>query len=228
MKMKLIEKREEAPDVTSFIFEPETAFSWEAGQLLHYTLPHENEDDRGSDRYFTISTAPFEKHVAITTRFAGEKTSSFKQALFGMEQGAVIEADGLEGDFTVQDTQTPVVFIAGGIGITPFRSILLDLDQKGLQIDATLLYANRNENIVFKDELEALAAKHPQFTIKYFIDQQRINEEAIKAAVTDLSVPVFYVSGPKPMVKAFETMMKEMGIADERIKRDFFPNYEEI
>ncbi len=228
MKIKIIEKKEETSGVTTFVFVPEPGFSWQAGQLLHYTLPHENPDDRGIERYFTNSAAPFEKNIHITTRYAGENSSSFKKALFSMNIGDSIEVDGLEGDFVLDDPNKEYVFIAGGIGITPFRSILADLDHQNKDVNITLLYGNRDDNFVFKDELEAFKSKHPGLKIFYFGGDNHIDEEAIRQRVPDLTKPIFYVSGPEPMVESFEKMLLNMGIPDEHLKRDFFPGYTEI
>lgn len=228
MKLTLIDKKEEIPGVTTFIWKTDEDFTWKAGQLLHYTLPHENPDDRGIERFFTISYPPSGKNITITTRFAGEKGSSFKRALFSLPIGGEIEADNLEGDFTVEDPSEEYVFIAGGIGITPFHSILLELDAQNLPINVKLLYANRDENFVFKEELDALAEKHPNFKIRYFVEPLRIDKAAIREEVPDLSRPIFYVSGPEPMVIAFEKMLGEMGIPAPHIKRDEFPGYDKI
>jgi ferredoxin-NADP reductase len=226
MKLTLINKKPEVADVATFIFEPEDKITWQPGQFLHYTLPHPNADDRGEKRWFTIAAAPFEGHLQITTRQA-EQGSSFKKALFAMELGDTIEADGPEGEFVVDDPEQNHVFIAGGIGITPFRSILLDLDQRGLPLNVKLLYANRDaENVVFKDELEELAAKHPEFSIRYFIDPERIDADAITFEVVDLAEPVFFISGPEPMVDAFNAMLLEMGVPKNHLKQDHFPGYE--
>lgn len=224
MKLTLKEKKQETSDVTSFIFEAPEGFAWTAGQLLHYTLPHESPDDRGTERYFTISSAPFEKHVMVTTRFA-EKGSTFKKALSALPIGAQVDADGLEGDFVAGNDTGDYVFIAGGIGITPIRSILADLDHRGPSIRAKLLYANRTNDFVFKDELEALAHKHPHFSIAYFVSPARIDEAAIRQNVPELEKSVFYVSGPEPMVQAFEKMLVGMGVPSEQVKRDEFPGY---
>ncbi|HUZ92746.1 MAG TPA: FAD-dependent oxidoreductase [Candidatus Paceibacterota bacterium] len=224
MKLSLVEKRKEAGDAVSFVFKPAAPFSWQAGQFLHYTLPHANPDDRKTERYFTISAAPFENRVMLTTRLV-EKKSTFKEALSALPVGGAIEADGLEGDFVVDDPTAGLILIAGGIGITPFRAILLDLDKKGVPINATLLYANRDNDFVYKDELEALARKHTNFKIHYFVTPEKIDEQAIRNAAPDLSKPVFYVSGPEPMVEAFEKMMLGMGITEPHLKRDYFPGY---
>src|SRR5215469_18235927 len=98
MKLKLIEKRQETSNVTTFIFEPKEALFWQPGQYLHYVLHHEPTDDRGSDRWFTNAAAPFENHVRITTRQTTEKGSSFKKKLFSLVEGKSIEISVVEGD----------------------------------------------------------------------------------------------------------------------------------
>jgi ferredoxin-NADP reductase len=225
MKLTLTDKKQVLPDVTTFVFEPEQPLAWQAGQYMHYVLPHDSEDDRGHERWFTISSAPFEQHLQITTRHS-EKSSSFKTKLFELPIGGTIEADGPEGDFVVTNPEEEFVFIAGGIGITPFRSILLDLDHRGLDIRGKLLYANRDDNFVFKQELDALAQKHPNFVIHYFTADERIDENAIRESTPDYMTPTFYVSGPQPMVEAFAKMLTDMGVPSTHQKHDDFPGYE--
>src|SRR5579872_6813218 len=101
MKLQLVKTKEEAPNVISFIFEPKEELSWKAGQYLHYVLHHEPTDERGSDRWFTISAAPYERHVMVTTRFTDEKGSSFKNKLKDLKIGKSIEISYLEGDFVL-------------------------------------------------------------------------------------------------------------------------------
>jgi len=225
MKLTLKRIKPEAGDAISFIFASDAPQAWKAGQYLHYNLPHANPDSRKTERYFTNAAAPFENHVMITTRIV-EKASSFKQALKAMPIGGQIDADGPEGEFTYDDPGAEFVFISGGIGITPYRSILLDLDHLGVPIKGILMYANSTENVVFREELEALAGRHPDFRIAYFIGDKRIDEAAVRAAVPDISRPVFYASGPEPMVQAMEKMILGMGVSDDRFKRDFFPGYD--
>ena len=227
MQLVLKEKKQETPDIVSFLFESKEPLVWKAGQFLVYTLPHENPDDRGIRRHFTIASASHEGYVMLTVRF-GKDTSTFKRILEALSVGDTIETVGPAGLFTVNDPEQEHVFIAGGIGITPFRAILLDLDHKNLPIKVKLLYGNRDEQILYKNELEALAQKHDNFTIHYFIADNRIDEEAIRKHAPDLQKPLFYVSGPEPMVRAFEKMLAEMGIPKEHIKRDYFPGYEDI
>ncbi|HEY4486567.1 MAG TPA: FAD-dependent oxidoreductase [Candidatus Paceibacterota bacterium] len=224
MRLTLVEKKKEAGNAVSFVWESEIPVSWSAGQFLHYTLPHEKSDDRSTRRWFTISSAPHEGHIMFTTRFA-EQGSSFKHALQDLSIGGVIGAEGPEGEFVVDDPNRDMVFIAGGIGITPYRSILADLDHRGLPINVTLLYANRDSDFIFKEELEALAEKHPTFTIHYFVEPNRIDESEIRENISDMAKAFVYLSGPEPMAEAFEEMLLQIGISDTHIKRDYFPGY---
>jgi ferredoxin-NADP reductase len=223
-KLTLESKHHESLDTISFRFKTAEINTWKPGQHLHYTLEHPNPDSRGTERYFTISSAPFEGHIQITTRFS-EKSSSFKRALRDMEVGAAIGADGLEGDFVVENPNKHLVFIAGGIGVTPYRAMLLAMDHDGSPMDVDLLYANRDEDFTFRSELETLAEKYPTLQIHYFTGSNRLDEEAIRAAVDDLQKPVFYVAGPAPMVEAFDKLLKGMKVAEARIKTDDFPGY---
>lgn len=226
MKLKLESTKEEIPGVFSFWFIPEEKVSWKAGQFFHYILHHEPTDERGSDRWFTIASAPYEEKIMLTTRFDGEKMSTFKKALKELKVGDEIEATDLEGDFTVEDAQKQMVFIAGGIGVTPFRSIIKELDHEGKPINVTLLYANRSEdNIAYKDEFESIAKTHPEFKIHYVISPERIDVAKIKELVPDYKERIVYVSGPEPMVEELGNALKESGLKEDHLKQDWFPGY---
>lgn len=223
MQLTLIEKRKEAKDVISFVFKPEIPFSWIPGQFLHYTIKHEF-DNRGPDRYFTIASAPYEQVVQITTRFAKDG-SSFKKALKSFKIGDRIEGVAPDGNFTLDDPNQKSVFIAGGIGITPFRSILLSFVRQNIPIKVTLLYANKTQDFVYKKELEDIAKHNPNLKIHYFVDPKRIDESAIKKTVTNLRKKVFFVSGPEPMVESIDELLEKLGVPKNHIKNDFFPGY---
>ena len=225
MKLKLLRKTQEVPDVYSFIFQPEKRLSWKAGQFVFYTFPHKNPDDRGITRYFTISNAPFEKNVRITTRIVKD-SSTFKKKLMTLKPGDLIETTDPDGDFIVDDPKKKYIFIAGGVGITPYRSILLDLHFRDKPINATLLYSGRDDNFVFQKELENLAKINENFKIKYFISPKHIVWEDIDKAQKEIGgKPNIYVSGPEPMVEAFGKLLREKKIPEKRIKEDFFPGY---
>jgi ferredoxin-NADP reductase len=226
MKLKFIRSEKVVGDVISFIFEPEEPLNWQPGQYMHYLLPHESEDERGHERWFTNSAAPFEGHVMISTRI-NDQGSSFKRTLQSLQPGDEIEADGPEGNFTVGDTERNYIFVAGGIGITPFRSILYDAYNKGIKLKVKLLYATRNEDIPFKDELEQFAANNPNMSIEYIVDPHSIDKELLKQRIDATDNPMVYVSGPKPMVKSFASDLRELGLAQENIKTDDFPGYKD-
>lgn len=226
MILTLIDKKQETPDCISFILQPDQPFLWRAGQFLYYTLPHSDPDNRGEKRFFTIASAPFEQKVRITTRFAPEKGSSFKHNLHNLQIGQMIKATGPNGSFVVDDPHLKYVFIAGGIGITPFRAILLDLNYQHLPLNVTLLYANRNDQIVYQAELEDLAKSHLEFKPHFIIDPQKIDNELIRSTVEGLNDKQFYLSGPQPFVEAMEKTLAELGVAKEQIKTDYFPGYQ--
>jgi ferredoxin-NADP reductase len=226
MKLTLRETKQEAPGVVSFIFEPSEPRAWKAGQYMQVMLPHDAADERGAERWFTISSAPYEGRPTITTRFDPVRSSTFKKTLAAMGPGESLESEYVDGDFTVDDASKQYVFIAGGIGITPFHSILKQADHDGVALDVQLLYANRDGNVIFKDELESFAQKNPRLKIHYITNPARIDEALVRELVPDLRVPLLYLSGPEPMVKSLQQMLVSMGVAPEHIKLDDFPGYE--
>jgi ferredoxin-NADP reductase len=163
----------------------------------------------------------------ITTRFVIEGSSSFKNALLSMETGQNISALPPKGEFVIGDLLKSYVLIAGGIGITPFRSILLDLNyRKKLQSTGIyLLYSNRNNEIVFKDEFDSLAEKNSSFKIRYIISPERCNTDLIKNTIADYIEKIYYISGPVKMVKAIEDMLASIGLTEDKMKQDYFPGY---
>lgn len=225
MKLNLIRRKTEAPGVESFFFHPAEPLAWKAGQFFHYVLHHEPTDNRGSDRWFTVASAPFEKEVMITTRLTNEKGSSFKAALNALRIDESIEISDVDGDFIVDDPTQKYVFIAGGIGITPFHSILKEADHAEIKLQVTLLYANRDHNIPYKEELEKFAKNNPNLVVHYVISPERIDKSTLKKLVSDIQTPFFYVSGPEPMVESLGNTLKTMGIVADHIKQDYFPGY---
>jgi len=225
MKLKLATRRTESPGIESFIFKPEMPLHWTAGQFLHYVLNHETTDDRGSDRWFTIASAPYERHVMLTTRFAAKGGSTFKKALKALKPGDSIEVSDLDGDFIVRDPRKDYVFLAGGIGITPFRAILKEAAHAKKPLRATLIYANRKMVAAYRKEFDAMAKRNSAFKVHYLFHPQRIDKQTINELVADLKGPHFYVSGPEPMVESVGKMLRQLGVPQARIKQDWFPGY---
>src|SRR5690348_15477044 len=148
MKLTLIEKENLVDNIWAFRFKPGEPLIWEAGQYIRVELAHDNPDNEGSKRWFTNSAAPYEGIVQITTRVT---ESTFKQALSRLEPGddSLQLVENPEGDFVWQETGKPLVFIAGGIGVTPFRSILKQRVHEGLPLNVTLVYGSRTPDVPF-------------------------------------------------------------------------------
>ncbi len=224
MKLKLIEKRKEIGNIVSFVFDAGKQFKWIAGQYLIYKLPHQKEDLRGRMRFFTISSAPFQKHPTITTRIFEDNPSSFKKELNSLGINDEIEAKGPDGDFVWEGENNDYIFIAGGIGITPFNSIIRQLSFEKKKINITLIYSNKVKNdVLFKNELDAITKDHPEFKIDYLFSPQRVDEEIIKKYLDYKKI--YYVSGPDPMVDAVIEIIKKMGVKEEKIRTDYFSGY---
>ncbi len=225
MKLKYIGKHKQIVNVYTFTFEPDRPINWQPGQYLHYELPHPVADDRGVERWFTISAPPYEKNIQLTTRFDEEHSSTFKKALQKLEPGTIIEAGEPRGDFLLEPDASRHVLIAGGIGVTPYHSQLLQLDHDKKPLNIDLLYTNRDKKFVFDEQLQELKAKHPEFRIYKFVGDQRIQKSDLGKYLDDKRV-VFYISGPRPMVEAYQHLLEDMDIEPERVKTDYFPGYQ--
>lgn len=227
MKLIFQESKKDEGGITTFVFKPENSVDWKPGQFVHYTLPHENADDRGEERWFTISSAPHEGTVDISTRMAPGVSSSFKTTLSNLKPGDVIEADEPGGSFVIDDLNKNYIFVIGGIGITPIYSLVKQLAHDGKKIQGELLYANRNEDTTpFKTQLEKFADENEKFTITPFYGDSYIDETVLKNTAQKFEDPIYYVSGPEPMVEAFKKTLESMGVDEQHSKFDYFPGYE--
>jgi len=232
--VRLVDKQHEAENVTSFLFEPEAPIAYQAGQYLRYTLPHPDADDRGIARTFTIASFPTEPTIRISTRLSAPP-SSFKQALARLEPDAMLQASGPNGRFVYTETDQPAVFIAGGIGITPFRSILGDLCARGVRASVVLLYSNRTSDVPFRAFLDDLGRVWPELHIVYTVTQPsqdwhgptgRIDAAFITRHTRDLPQPLFLVSGPTGLVQAMRAVLAEIEVDTSRVKYEAFPGYD--
>ncbi|HSX17926.1 MAG TPA: FAD-dependent oxidoreductase [Candidatus Saccharimonadales bacterium] len=225
MKLRFVGKKKEIENVYSFIFEPDKKVTWQPGQYLHYELPHPEVDDRGVERWFTISAAPFEKHIQLTTRFDTKRSSTFKRALLQLKEGTAIEAGEPRGDFLLEPDASRHIMIAGGIGITPYHSQILQLDHDEKPLNIDLLYANRDQNFVFGDLFAEFEAEHPEFKVIKFVGDQRIAAKDVEKYLPDEKA-IFYISGPRPMVETYQHMLEGLEVNPERVKTDYFPGYQ--
>lgn len=236
-KLALTNTREEAEDTRSFIFRKPQGFDFQPGQFMVWALPHKHTDDRGNRRWLTLSSSPTEEEIMITTRFA-QSSSSFKQALQTLKSGDTMTATGPDGEFTLpEDSGQPLVWVAGGIGITPFRSMAKYLYDIGEKRNITLFYGNRvADDIAFKEELDEWAPTiglQPVYTLTdsapqdWQYEQGFIDADMIKRHAPEYQEAMFYLSGPQAMVEAFEKMLRKAGVARDQIQTDYFPGYDD-
>ncbi len=225
MKLTLTAVRQEPKSVYSFFFQSKELTIWQAGQYLRYHIDDLATDSRGENRFFSIASAPLEKQIQLTTRIDPDKGSSFKKNLLSLTPGDEISAAGPNGAFIVEDPSDNFVFVAGGIGITPFRAIILDLYLKSLPINITLFYANKNSELIFQKELEEISSTNPKFKIHYFVGENILTPQIINQLVPHSKTSLFYISGPEPMMTSFEKSFIQMGISENKIKHDYFPGY---
>lgn len=240
-KLKLFlhpqEKVHYGTDVIDFIFAPTTGrVDFSPGQYLEWTLPHDDVDSRGNRRYFTLASSPTEDSLHLGVKFYPQG-SSFKRALLAMTVKTPIVAGNLAGDFTLPtDTKTKLVFIAGGIGITPFRSMIKYCVDKHEERPIILLYANKVVSEFAYTDVFVQAEKIGIRTVYTLTDTNevpkgwegkvgRITPEIIKEEVPDYMERIFYLSGPHAMVSGYEQTLREMGVPPLHIKTDFFPGY---
>lgn len=237
LMLTLKEKREVGRDTYDFIFDPDQKMDFTPGQYVEWTLAHKHPDMRGNRRYFTIASSPTEREIHMGVKFY-PSSSTYKQALLEMNRGDKLLAGQLAGDFTLpKDPRQKLVFIAGGIGITPFRSMMKYLIDTHEKRDIIIFYANRTkEDIAYKEIFDEAEKKLNIKTIYVlsdkdsvpanwygrvgYIDKQMIMEEA-----PDYKDRTFYVSGPHSMVTVCQKTLQELGLPSSQTKCDFFPGF---
>ena len=224
---------EAAADTYDFIFSSPRKLAFQAGQYLEWTLGMDHPDNRGNRRYFTLASAPTEASVRLGVKFY-PMSSAFKRALCAMEPGDTIYASQLSGSFTLPaDPDAKLAFIAGGIGITPFRSMLQYLLDEGEKRPITVLYGTETpQDIAYRDVLQAARSELGIRTIHAVERGARrgeysglIDARLVREAIPDFRERTFYISGPQTMVKSVRRMLLKLGVRRSRIKVDFFPGF---
>jgi ferredoxin-NADP reductase len=235
--LRFLKKVAVAKDTYSFYFSRPEQFEFIAGQYNRWTLPITATDGRGASRFFTISSSPLEKeYITITTKII---QSDFKKALLELKENDEMKIFGPMGEFTLDESDVrEQIFIAGGIGITPFHSMLLYAGGKNLSLPLTLLASySVPEEMVFYDELTQLAKEHQSIRIVYTItklqesqtpwqgETGRVSEEMLKKYAKDVMQSVFYIVGPPPMVDGTKALLEQMKIPGENIRTEQFTGY---
>ena len=220
--LRLKEKEHLVDNVWAFRFTLDKPMSWVPGQFIRIEIPHDNPDGEGTKRWFTISSTPHDGFIQITTRIT---ETTFKHALATLEVGGEIQLiEQPDGDFTWQESDKPLVLIAGGIGITPFYSMLKARGHSGKPVSATLIYNGRTGDLPFKAEFEEATKRHPEFVVKYVIGEP-LTAEKITELVPEINALQVYISGPEPMVEALGKQLEDNGLTSDNLHQDFFPKY---
>ncbi len=226
-----------AKETAAFYFKKPLGFVYKAGQSGNFTLINPPETDtEGNSRSFSLISAPNEEYLAIATRL---RDTAFKRVLRGLKPGEELIFEAPLGNLTLQDnTSRPAIFLAGGIGIAPFRSIILGATEKKLTHKIYLFYSNKNpEDAPFLEELSALQGENENFKLIATMtqtDKSRtdwsgetgyINAALLSKHLPDLMNPIYYLAGPIAMVQALHKTLSEVGVSDDNIKIEEFIGY---
>jgi ferredoxin-NADP reductase/nitrite reductase/ring-hydroxylating ferredoxin subunit len=255
IELTLVEKDKiEGTDVTSFKFSKQntqdggedktTPFNYTAGQFAFFDIGGVYNDPKGPIRHFTISSSPTENFIMLSTRI---RDSPYKKRLSTLEEGSRVKVRGPEGQFVLhEDYSKPAVFLSGGIGVTPFRSMIKYATDKQLPLRIVMFDSNRNrDNILFKQEFDDCANINKNLKIIYTISdggQQQSSSTAndwkgeygridkamiLKYLDTNmLNNSIFYICGPPSMLKAMQALLQDnLEIPKERIKVEEFTGY---
>lgn len=236
VNVKLTGKKEVANGTMEFFLEKPAGFQFRAGQFCDITLIDPPETDaEGNTRGFSLVAAPYEDYLAVATRL---RDTAFKRVFRDLPEGSEVKFDAPYGDFTLHKTETtPAVFIIGGIGVTPVRSMIAQATHDKTAHQILLIHSNKTPaDAPFQDDFKQLAAENPNFTFVPVVtdsapegfegEHGRVNAELIKKYVPDISKPIFYLSGPAGMVKAMrELLVGELHANEDNIRTEEFDGY---
>lgn len=234
LRLEFVKKRKEAEGIYSYIFSGRDGLRYSAGQYLEWTLPVNQSDSRGNRRYFTVSSSPTEDRLMLSMRLP-ETPSTFKRYLHGLSPGGKLLVSHLSGDFTLpSDKSKKLAFVAGGIGVTPFRSITKYLLDTSESRDIILLYsANDEAELAFRELFDKAKAVGVKTAYTLTGEKNRgwkgltgpVDTALIKRAVPDFAQRQFYVSGPYGFVQAVRDELEKLNVPAGNIKLDYFPGY---
>ena len=234
-ELRFHHKEQLIKDTYTFYFEKPKGFNFIPGQYLKIYLEIENPDERGSSRYFTISSSPTDKDfITITTRVI---KSSFKIKLASLNPGEKGIAFGPLGYFDFDPkTNKQNIFIAGGIGLTPYHSILKFIDYNKVKTNIILFAAYPfKENVIFYDELKEIEKRNSTIKVVYTLTKEnklypgyekgRVDENMIKKYVHNFLDSNFFIVGPPVMVESMFNMVIKLGISEKKIFKEDFSGY---
>lgn len=223
------------PQIFDFAFVSDLKPNFLPGQYLEWTLPIVHADTRGNRRYFTIASSPTDEELHLGVRIDQSRSSMFKKTLLDMKEGDCLVASHLAGEFILPiDKNKKLLFVAGGIGITPFWSMTQWLYSTKQKRDIVLFYAaNNEEDFAYQKQFEAMK-EIIGMEIIYLVSKPSsvwqgvtgfLTKELIEAEVPDYHSRYCYLSGPNAMVENYRHLLKTMGIKRSQIKTDYFPGF---
>jgi ferredoxin-NADP reductase len=237
---RLSERHEVAENTMAFNFEKPAGWTYKAGQFVDITLLNPPETDaEGNKRGFSISSAPQEPTIMVTTRL---RDTAFKRVLRKMPLDSEVRIEGPFGNLTLQkNSARPAVLLAGGIGITPFRSIIVSATKEKLARRIFLFYSNRRpEDSAFLQELQALETQNANFKLIATMTEVEKSARPWKGelgmidykmldrhlkAVTSPEGPIYFIAGPPQMVRDLQTMLTNAGVDTDDIRTEEFSGY---
>ena len=237
-KVRLKARKALCPDTTALYFEKPDGFDFEAGQFGNFTLlGSAHVDLKGSTRSLSIASAPHERSLMIAMRL---RATAFKRTLNSLPTGAELLLQGPYGSMTLsKNGARPVVLLAGGIGITPFRSLIWNAAESLSPRRIFLFYSVRvPEEAAFLEELQEMEKFNERYKLICTVTQPekartswqgetgRISIEMLSKWIPDLSVPIYYIAGPPGMVTGVRQMLIGSGIPEEDIRAEEFSGYE--
>jgi ferredoxin-NADP reductase len=235
--VKLKDRKEVAEGTMAFFFDKPAGFEFAAGQSIDLTLLKPPETDaEGNTRALSLACAPYEPHLMVATRL---RDTAFKRVLRKLQAGSEVQIEGPFGSMTLhKKVARPAVILAGGIGITPFRSMLYQATKADTGHRLFLFYSNRRpEDAAFLTDLQDLAKQHSNFTLAATMtdlekskvpwsgDRGFINKEMLLKLVGDLAGPIYYTAGPPALVAAMRHMLSEAGVDEDDIRSEDFSGY---
>lgn len=220
-----------AKNISTFWFRTPQKVNYTAGQFVEIYLPHINPDKRGTKHWFTLSSSPTEDRIAITTKLDTQHVSSFKQKLFSLSPGDEVKISEPMGDFVLpKDVTIPLVFVAGGIGITPVRSIIKWLIDSRQTRQIHLIYTAQDETeLAFMDLFKSydqqidIILSNPKPDWRGAIG--RLTGKQLLKIAGHSHDQYIYVSGPEPMTEKLEKELLAEKFPPSNLILDFFPNY---
>jgi ferredoxin-NADP reductase len=237
-KVKLKAQKSLCSGTTAFYFEKPAELEFQAGQFFNFTLLSPGETDlEGNTRALSIASAPHEGHLMVAMRL---RATSFKQNLTSLPLGTELLLQGPYGWMTLPRHSTrPAVLLAGGIGITPFRSLVWS-EAESLSARRILLFYSVRvpEEAAFLEELQELERYNGRYKLICTVTKPgeakapwqgetgRISVHMLSKWIPDLSVPVYYIAGPPEMVAGVRQMLIGAGVAEEDIRAEEFYGYE--